>query len=192
MNRTIILSGIASFGMAVLGTLLTLAVALPVAVDAQAARIRAEQVTVVGDTNVERIRLTAGPGVGAYLQVLDPDGGARVGVNTGGPALLGGTQLEASNVAVLDPNGTVRAGIGVGGPQGIDREASGVFVWDSAGTLAGFLGRGRGPLGDLPLANALVLNDLLGRARVVLLVPADGAPSIQLLDTTGRVTWSAP
>jgi hypothetical protein len=192
MNRTILLSGVAGFGMAVLGTMLTLAVALPIVVDAQAARVQAERVTVVGDDGAERIRLSAGPGVGAYVQVLDPDGGVRVGINTGGPAVLGGTQLEASNVAVLDPNGTPRAGIGVGGPQGIDREAGGVFVWDSAGIPAGFLGLGRGPEGGLPLANVLVLNDRLGRGRVVLQVAEDGTPSMRLLDTTGRVTWSAP
>src|SRR5688572_13028944 len=77
MRRTIVLARVAAFVMAFLGSLAALALALPAIVGAQEARIRAEQFTVVGDNGADRIRLQTGPGVGAYVRVLDANGGLR-------------------------------------------------------------------------------------------------------------------
>jgi len=57
MGRTLLLAGGVSFLMAFLGTVLALTVALPAAVEAQEARVRAEQFTLVGDNGVDRVRL---------------------------------------------------------------------------------------------------------------------------------------
>ena len=84
MRRTILLSGMLSLVMGFVGTLLAQAVVLPGLVGAQEARIRAEQVTIVGDTGAERIRLETGPGVRSSTTVLDANGHRRVELATGG------------------------------------------------------------------------------------------------------------
>ena len=70
-------------------------------------------------------------------------------------------------------------------------DVAGFAVLNPDGTPAAALGAGRGSQGTLPLTNNLVLFDLQGRPRVVLLVAADGTPSMQLLDANGNVTWRA-
>jgi hypothetical protein len=163
MTRTIVLSGVVGFVMALLGTLIGLLVALPTVVEAQASSIRAEQFTLIDPDGAERMRLQAGPGIGAGLGVLDALHRVRLSVRTGGPAALGGTLPDVAAFAVLNPNGTPAA----------------------------VLGAGRGAQGNLPLTNNLVLFDLQGNPRVTLLVAEDGTPSIRMLDAAGNVTWSA-
>jgi hypothetical protein len=191
MRRTIWLSVAASSLVSILLTALVITLALPGLVDAQATRIRAEQLTLVGDNGADRVQLQPGPGVGAYMRVLDTDGRVRIGIGTGGPAALGGMRPDASAVSVLDSNQTLRASIGVGGALQTQPESVSFAWWDSAGTQAGALGLGRGPQGDRPLSNILVLNDEEGRGRVLLRVADDGTPSIQMMDANGNVTWSA-
>ena len=163
MTRGIVLAGVTGFLMACLGTVLGLAIVLPAVVEAQVSSIRAEQVAVVGDTGVERLRLQTGPGVGAGLGVLDPEGRVRLSMRTGGPVALGGTLPDVATYAVLNPNGTP----------------------------AGVLGAARGTQGNLPLANVLALFDQQGNPRVVLDVVEDGTPSIRILDAAGNATWTA-
>ena len=57
MQRTIVLSVAASSLVSVLLTMLVMTLALPGLADAQAARIRAEQFTIVGENGADRIQL---------------------------------------------------------------------------------------------------------------------------------------
>jgi hypothetical protein len=52
-------------------------VALPAVVGAQEARIRAEQLIVVGENGADRVRLQVGPGFRAAAGVLDINGTPR-------------------------------------------------------------------------------------------------------------------
>ena len=63
MRRTAIVSGLASFIMAVLGTVLASTALVPAVVAGQDGRLRAERVTVVGDNGADRIDLANGPGL---------------------------------------------------------------------------------------------------------------------------------
>ena len=141
----------------------SLAIAVPTIVDAQDARIRAEQVTVVGDNGADRVKLGVGPGVNAEVDVFDADGLRRASLNTGG--------FRFGN----DPES---AGFNAFGPDGATQVVR--------------LGIGRGPLGDQPLFNTLILSDLQGKPRITMRVEEDGTPSMRLLDAAGNVTWNAP
>jgi hypothetical protein len=105
MRRLFWLSGFFALVMGFLGTLLALTVALPAVVDAQANRLRAEQLTIVGDNGTDRIRLQTGPGLRASTNVLDANGQSRVELTTGGTAAGGGVTLEGAGVNVLASNG---------------------------------------------------------------------------------------
>jgi hypothetical protein len=155
MRRTVVLSGIASFIMAFLGTALASTTVVPAVISAQDARLRAERVTVVGDNGADRIDLANGPGVNTAVQVNDAQGVRRAGFNTGG--------LLAGN----DPDG------------------SGFNVWTADGIPVVRLGTGRGPTGDGPLRNILYLADWQGQIRTRLNVDQNGEPSIELLDASG-------
>jgi hypothetical protein len=148
--------------MGVLGTVLAQNLARSGLAEAQDTRIRAERVTVVGDNGAERIDLANGPGLNSAVQVNDSNGARRAGFNTGG--LLSGN----------DPDG------------------SGFNVWAADGTTPMVrLGTGRGPSGTGPLRNLLFLTDQQGQMRIRLVVDENGTPSIEMLDSTGNVTWSA-
>ena len=162
MRRIVFFSGVVSFAMAFLGTLVASTLAVPAVVGAQEARIRAEQFTVVGDNGADRINLHTGPGIAADLEVLDANGVRRAVISTG-RSLVGDAPDNAFFV-----------------------------IWATDGTtplVAASSARGR--RGDRALENRLQLNDWQGRARVVLRVEEDGTPSIQMWDPGGNVTWEA-
>jgi hypothetical protein len=162
MRGAIVLSVAASSLVSVLLTMLVMSLALPAAVDAQATRIQAERVTVVGPSGVERVALSGGPEAHAALSVLNADGRPRATVSTGGPSNLGG----------------------------VVPDAAGFNLFASDGTSIGRLGtRGTGDTYEPGVV--LRLADMQGRARVVLTVAPDGSPSMQMLDATGTVTWQA-
>ena len=162
MRRTLWLSVVLPLVMGFLGTVLAQTLMQPGLADAQEARIRAEQLTLVGDNGMDRLRLEPGPGAGAAVGVLDSDGKLRSDARTGGSPTTAGTTPEAASINVFASNGTRIARMGTGG----------------AGTAAA------------PGAE-LVLRDRENRDRVRLLVADDGTPAIQLLDANGNVTWSA-
>src|SRR4029079_1635612 len=62
MQRTLVLSVAASALVSVLLTLLVMTLALPAIVDAQANRLQAERVSVVGPNGMDRVVLGTGPG----------------------------------------------------------------------------------------------------------------------------------
>jgi hypothetical protein len=162
MWRRALVSVVLPLVMGFLGTVLAHSLALPRLADAQDARIRAEQVTVVGDNGVDRVDLATGPGVNVAVQVMDANGARRAGFNTGG--------LLAGN----DPDG------------------SGFNVWAADGTTPLVrLGTGRGPTGAGPLRNLLFLTDWEGHIRIRLSVDENGTPSMEMLDANGNVTWRA-
>ncbi len=162
MKQAICLGGIVSFLMAFLGTTLAFAVALPAIVGAQETRLRAEQLTVVGDNGADRVRIQTGPGVAASVRLLDANGNQRSMMSTGGQ------------------------------DRGDDPDAAGINFQNSSGTQVIRLGTGRGPLSNGPLVQGLQLTDQSGRQRAWIRVEEDGSPTILLLDASGNVIWSAP
>ena len=57
MKRAIVLSGLASFAMAIVGTLLAANLVAPAVADAQNTRIRAERLTIIDGDGVDRVLL---------------------------------------------------------------------------------------------------------------------------------------
>jgi hypothetical protein len=112
--------------------------------------------------------------------ISDPDGNQRIRVGTG-PGFWAALRVFA-------PDGTTpRAEVGTGGNPargGVDPAAAGFNLFSLDGTLVGRLGTG-GPGPELRLS------DRQGNNRVALRVAEDGTPSIQMLDASGNVTWSA-
>jgi hypothetical protein len=162
MRRTIVLSVAASSLVSVLLTVLVMTLALPAAVDAQATRIQAERVAVVGPNGAERVALTTGPEAHASVSVLNAEGRPRATLATGGSSNQGGVLPDAA----------------------------GFNLFANDGTAIGRLGT-RSAAGTHEPGGVLMLADMQGRARVVLTVGPDGTPSMQMLDATGNVTWQA-
>jgi hypothetical protein len=162
MHRTIVLSVAASSLVSILLTVLVMTLALPAAVDAQATRIQAERVAVVGATGAELVELGAGPGAHATVNVRNAEGRVRAAMNTGGPSNLGGLLPDAAGFNLSASDGTPIARLGTRGTG--DTYEPGVV---------------------------LRLSDMQGRARVELTVAPDGTPSMQMLDAAGNVTWRA-
>jgi hypothetical protein len=162
MQRTILVSVAASSLVSVLLTVLVMTLALPAVVEAQATRLQAERVTVVGPSGAERVALTTGPEAHASVSVLNAEGRPRATLSTGGSSVLGG----------------------------IVPDAAGFNLFASDGTAIGRLGT-RGTGGTYEPGVVLILSDMQGHARVVLTVGPDGTPSMQMLDAAGNVTWRA-
>lgn len=132
MRRTVVISGVASFTMAFVGTLLALALALPPMVEAQQSRLRAEALAIWAPNGADRIRLQ---GQGQAIAVLGEDGQtARVTMNSGGPAAnpdprnAGVNLYTQDGVAIgrlgtqLGPDGELWGGrLRLGDPDGTDR-----------------------------------------------------------------------
>lgn len=112
MKRTILLAGVVSFIMAFAGTITAMAIAGPRAAEAQEARIRAEQFTVVGDNGADRVNLLVGPRAASTVQVLDANGVRRAWINTGGRG--GGDATHASFVVVAPDGVTNLTRLGTG------------------------------------------------------------------------------
>src|SRR4051812_33084488 len=97
----------------------------------------------------------------------------------------------AAGMLVLDANGVVRARTATGmGRLGTGDEPThaGFNVYHENGNSGGRLG-----VTEIPsMRSQLLLNDLEGRARVLLRVAEDGTPTILLLDANGNVIWRAP
>jgi hypothetical protein len=162
MRRMFWLSGLFALVMGFIGALLAMLVALPAVVDAQANRLRAEQVAVAGDTGADRVRLQTGPGVASSVRLFDANGNQRAMLSTGGQE------------------------------RGDDPEAAGINFLNSSGTQVIRLGTGHGPLSNGPLVQGLQLTDQQGQQRASIRVAEDGSPAIILLDGGGNVIWSAP
>jgi hypothetical protein len=162
VQRTIVLSVAASSLVSVLLTALVMTLALPAAVDAQATRIQAERVAVVGPNGAERVDLGAGPGAHATANVRNAEGRVRAAMNTGGPSDLGGLLPDAAGFNLYASDGTSIARLGT-----------------------------RGGGGTYEPGVLLRLADMQGRSRLILTVAPDGTPSMQMLDATGTVTWQA-
>jgi hypothetical protein len=90
-------------------------------------------------------------------------------------------------VQLVDVNGKTRVGVDMGGPDGTLPNAFGFHLRNEDGTIIANLGVVNNATGV-----ALVLSDQQGHARINLLVDSDGTPTMQLLDASGNVTWSAP
>jgi hypothetical protein len=118
MKRTILLTGAVSFVMAFLGAALAVTLAIPAAVGAQEARIRAEQFATIGDNGADRIHLGTGPGGRASVQVLAADGSTpRVTLATGGSLAEGGTNPRGAGIDVFALDGTQVVRLGTTGPN---------------------------------------------------------------------------
>ena len=162
MKQTIVFTGAASFVMGFLGAVVALVIALAGTVGAQETRLRAEQLTVVGDNGADRVRIQTGPGEASSVRLLDTNGNLRSLWST------------------------------LGQTRGDDPDAAGISFQNSSGTQVIRLGTGRGPSSTGPLEQTLRLTDQEGRIRALIQVAEDGSPSISLLDASGNVTWSAP
>lgn len=130
MRWTIILAGSVSFAMALLGTTLALALVAPTLVSAQEARVRAEQVTILGDGGAERIRLQTGPGINARMVVLSADGTPRANIATGGAQ---GTTPEGAGFTLLTSTGTPVGRLGMGDPAMMDDGVVNLHLRDRSG-----------------------------------------------------------
>jgi hypothetical protein len=96
----------------------------------------------------------------------------------------------AARVQVLDATGGNRVTIATGGPRGDNPNGAGVTLLTPDGVPVGRLGMGDPDMADEGIVN-LRLRDRARRDRLVLRVDEDGAPSIELRDANGNVTWSA-
>ena len=164
MSRVILLSVALSSAISSLVTALVFTLALPSAVGAQEARIRAEQLVAVGPNGTDRARLFVGPGNNTSVAVLSTDGRTmRALMGTGGPANRGGLEPETADFVLFAQDGTSLARLGT--RETPDSHAAGVN---------------------------LALSDSQGHVRLDLLVDEDGTPAIHMLDADGNVTWSAP
>src|SRR3954468_23991199 len=115
MQRTIVLSVLASSLVSVSLTVLVTTLALPAVVDAQANRIQAERVAVVGPNGMDRVDLGTGPGAVAGVTVRDAEGRPRATVATGGPADRGGVFPDAAGFNVFASDGTAIGRLGTRG-----------------------------------------------------------------------------
>jgi hypothetical protein len=115
MRRMVFLTGVVSFAMAFLGTVMASTLAVPAVVGAQEARIRAEAVTVVGGNGADRVSLRTAPSGRAFVEVLGADGSQRLSAGTGG----GPGPDEAGFVVRASDGTTSAARLGTGrGPVG--------------------------------------------------------------------------
>lgn len=122
MRRTILLSGAASLILGFTGSIAANVIAVPRVVEAQAARIRAEQFTLVGDNGADRVNLLVGPGPASTVQVLDTEGVPRAQINTGSRR---GEDPDHASFVVLAPDGTTTsARLGMGDAGVISRATS--------------------------------------------------------------------
>jgi hypothetical protein len=163
LPRTIVLSIVLPFMSALLGASLAMHFAAPNPVEAQDARLRAEQLSIVGSSGAERVQLQTGPGIAAGLYLLDENGGRRVQLSTGAPAGAGGGNPDAMGLTFNASDGsTALARIG--------------SINTPDGAVAGM---------------RLFLSDQQGNRRIDLSVDETGNPNIRLLDENGNATWSA-
>src|SRR5689334_1423020 len=115
MQRTIMLSVAASSLVSVLLTMLVMTLALPAIVDAQANRLQAERVSVVGPNGMDRVVLGTGPGAHTAVSVLNAEGRVRAGMATGGPSNQGGVLPDAAGFNLSASDGTTIARLGTRG-----------------------------------------------------------------------------
>jgi hypothetical protein len=118
VRRTLLLSGIVSFVMALIATIGAMVVLQPSNAGAQLASLRASQLSIAGDSGADRILLEASPG---------PDEGA---------------------LKLLDANGMSRVAMEMGGPKGDDPNAYGFHLRAADGTIVGNLGTARNAAGE--------------------------------------------
>lgn len=128
MRWMVFFSGVVSFAMAFLGTVMASTLAVPAVVGAQEARIRAEQLTIVGANGADRVSLRSAQNGRAVVQVLGADGSRRTSAGTGGDA---GPDEASYNVFAADGT-TFAARLGTGrGPAGDRPLSTSLVLWDS-------------------------------------------------------------
>jgi hypothetical protein len=135
---------------------------------------------------------TALPG-GAFAQQASLHADQSIGVGPGGAdrALLSMGQGINASVAVLGSDGRMRALMGAGGPTGNEPETADFVLWSQDGTRIARLGT-RNTATSHAAGVDLALADSSGHVRLDLVVDESGNPSIQMFDSGGNVTWSAP
>lgn len=161
MKAAILISGVVSSLVSLIGTIVVLHVVAPSIVDAHEAHVRAEHVAIVDGDGTERATMSSGPGVRAAVRVLSSAGIPRIDMSTGGQVPQGGTVPDQAQFHVYAPEGPALLPIAV---LGTDI-------------------RGEG--------SQLILRDRQGQTRISLRVDRDGKPSIEMWDADGNVTWLA-
>jgi hypothetical protein len=168
MRGAIIISAVVSSLLSIVGTLVSVTWIAPTVAEAQANRIRAEEIVVEDAQGVRRLRMGTGAGVIASYSVFDGDD-PRIVLGVGGPAALGGTQPLNAELRVIHPGRSGQEILATGRPQ------PAVLVGTDAN--------------GLPHVRLL---DPAVRERVVIALDDDGNPSIRLLEPDGNVIWQAP
>lgn len=161
MTAAVLVSGVVSSLVSIMGTILALHVVAPAVVDAQEARVRAERVAIVDGDGTERAIMSSGPGVRAAVRVHSSAGFPRIDLATGGQLPQGGTEPDHAQFHVYAPEGPTLLPIAV----------------------LGTANQGEGSL--------LLLRDRQEQTRISLRVDRDGNPSIEMRDADGNVTWRA-
>jgi hypothetical protein len=185
MRRTILLAGALPFVAAFFGGALAFSLLVPSLVEAQEARIRAENVTVVDGSGTSRAIMSTGPGARSAVNVQSVEGAPRVSMNTGGNVAEGGTEPDLAGLWIYTPEAPGTPGFGT-----VARLTS-----QTSGTVLLGLGRAPGGIslqadaGDIP--SRMAMRDADGNIRISLRVDPDGTPRIVMLDADGNVTWSA-
>ncbi len=118
MKRTILLSGVISFVMALAGSALALVLFLPSNVSAQPVGMRADQLIISSESGADRVLLKGSPGPAeGSIQLIDVNGHTRIGVDMGGPdgtiPNAFGFHLRAEDGTVIGNLGVVNGGDGV-------------------------------------------------------------------------------
>src|SRR5581483_9591812 len=122
----------------------------------------APAMTLRDEQEADRVRLSQGPGVRAGVDVLDGAGVPRITMATGGTnPATAGTVPGSSALEIRAGDGAMRARLGTASSSE--------------------------PEGQVELA----LRDQDNTVRALLVVSPDGTPSLQFLDASGNVTWSA-
>src|SRR5437763_14420740 len=110
MKRAIVLSGLTSFLMAAVGAVVGVNLVAPAVAGAQETRIRAERLTIIDGTGVDRLLLRTIPGISAGMAVLAHGGTtSRASMNTAEGQSTGGALAVAAGFA-LDLVAGTRAG----------------------------------------------------------------------------------
>ena len=100
--------------------------------------------------------------------------------------LQSGPGIHAS-MRLMDETGKRVAALTTGGGQGERPGYVGVNIFNDQGVNVLRVGTS-----DNFSGSHVILNDNEGRPRLRMSVAAEGAPSIELLDADGNVTWKAP
>jgi hypothetical protein len=162
VKRIIFLSSLVTSATWVVISTLAVVFVFPAIVDAQAARVRFDDVLVGADGHTQ-----------VHLGTL-PTHDAPAGIS----------------VQLLNPDGTVRAQLASGGGlSNPDPAAAGLNVYYPNGSNTIMVRVGTAAPLDLP---AMTLRDSQGTVRYAVSLDASGNASTEIFDADGNVIWSAP